>query len=175
MTAKPRRVDDPITLKRIREALVSGDPALRSEAVDALAMIGDLAGLLRAAGSVDPYVRVRAVRSLTDVPGLRARAAIVQAAFGEMREVREAAASALAARRGTVAQVLLVHLACDKDSTVRYRALVGLARLDGAMARAALERTARNDRERWLRATAAELLRQPHGRPIRTDDGSSRN
>jgi HEAT repeat protein len=172
--ATTRRPIDAETLRRIRETLRSDDPALRAEGADAVAVLGDLEGLLEAARHHDPYLRIRAVRSLAQTGGLRATARIACVAFGQPREVREEAAAAFAARRGVVGYAVLLRLAADEESMVRYRALSGLAATGGILARRVLERAAARDRERWLRVTAAMLLKRPNHRlPSADSEGES--
>lgn len=150
------------TLARIRRALASEEPALRAEAIDGLAILGDERGLIDALAHGDPYVRRRAVRGLAERPGEVLTWRLAHRRFDDDEEVRRAVVAALARRRGfagwLAAHALRRITEEDASAHVRFDALVALDASASVYAEAVLLEAFAFDPERFVREMARTLL-----------------
>jgi HEAT repeat protein len=165
---------DKRTLKRIRRGLASPDAEARAQCADALVAIADVPGLLSALRSPDGYVRIRAAKALTEVPGGRITWRLSRLLNDGDAKVRGTIAQALARRGGWFASRALAHLAADAHPTVRYTALTALAQVDWPRARPLLLTALTQETEGWVRDAAGSLLHR-HDAPGRNPLGPAKS
>lgn len=107
-------------IKLLRKGLRSADPVVRSESVDALAMIRDVRGMRTALASHDAYLRLRALKALAGIPGRGLTVRLLRAQLDPHPDVRAALVDCLARRRvGWLALLTLKRLARDDHPGVR--------------------------------------------------------
>jgi HEAT repeat protein len=149
------------TLSRIRAGLGDREPGVRAQAVEALAALGDVGGLVAALGSEDRYLRRYAISSLAREPGMRLTWRLARKRHDPCDDVRVALAHALAARGGWLAARLLRTIARhDASARVRHAALHAAADLGSCGAHRVLGESAAHDPDPDVRAMARVLLRR---------------
>ena len=161
----PRSTVSATTLGVIRAELVNGEPAIRAQAIEALAVLGDARGLITALGSSDAYVRRTAVKGLAGQPGVFVTWRLGRLRLDPDQDVRCAVAEALARRTSRLALGALRRIiGTDPSVQVRLLAVMRLAQMDVPVVDDVLRMVMTQDREVQLRAMARTLLRRREAR-----------
>jgi len=151
------RIDRFVT-RQIRADLEKEAPAVRADAVEALAMLRDRRGLVRALGSGDPYLRCVAVRGLAREQGERIAWRLAHRIRDRDAMVRQHAAFALGLRIEWIARFALRRLIADPSVAVRCEAIAAYAAAALANVEDVLRAAAEGDPDAEVRALAADLL-----------------
>lgn len=159
------KVPDPRAMEVLSGALKDGDPAIRSLAqkmlishVHSLKVGPDVDGLVRAASSDDPYIRLNAVSALGEVGDERASEALVSLCLRDpYYPVRFEAAESLRKVNDKRAVDMLAEALLDKDPAIRLRAAEALGKAGDRRAVGALSSALKDDDEAVRNEAMASL------------------